>query len=133
MDTQDVQIAEAHQITPCMSQGRRHSLRASQMIRRVVTFLWAKTPVQPVQRMQSSFKLRAADDERRSPQGFGWAIAKALAEAGAEISLGVWVRPWTAIRMVNHRHVIGAAVRCAIAFRPWLPTHTCAVERRYRH
>lgn len=24
-------------------------------------------------------------------QGFGWAIAKALAEAGAEISLGVWV------------------------------------------
>ena len=25
-------------------------------------------------------------------QGFGWAIAKALAEAGAEISLGVWVR-----------------------------------------
>jgi NAD(P)-dependent dehydrogenase (short-subunit alcohol dehydrogenase family) len=25
------------------------------------------------------------------PQGFGWAIAKALAEAGAEISLGVWV------------------------------------------
>lgn len=30
-------------------------------------------------------------------QGFGWAIAKALAEAGAEISLGVWVRasaPW---------------------------------------
>jgi pyruvate dehydrogenase E2 component (dihydrolipoamide acetyltransferase) len=27
----------------------------------------------------------------RRPQGFGWAIAKALAEAGAEISLGVWV------------------------------------------
>ncbi len=25
------------------------------------------------------------------PQGFGWAIAKMLAEAGAEISLGVWV------------------------------------------
>lgn len=25
-------------------------------------------------------------------QGFGWAIAKALAEAGCEISLGVWVR-----------------------------------------
>lgn len=24
-------------------------------------------------------------------QGFGWAIAKCLAEAGAEISLGVWV------------------------------------------
>jgi enoyl-[acyl-carrier protein] reductase I len=24
-------------------------------------------------------------------QGFGWAIAKALAEAGAEISIGVWV------------------------------------------
>eukprot|EP00983_Pelagomonas_calceolata_P059855 1146110-Pelagomonas_calceolata.AAC.10 len=24
-------------------------------------------------------------------QGFGWGIAKALAEAGAEISLGVWV------------------------------------------
>ena len=24
-------------------------------------------------------------------QGFGWAIAKQLAEAGAEISLGVWV------------------------------------------
>jgi hypothetical protein len=24
-------------------------------------------------------------------QGFGWAIAKALAEAGCEISLGVWV------------------------------------------
>lgn len=24
-------------------------------------------------------------------QGFGWAIAKACAEAGAEISLGVWV------------------------------------------
>lgn len=24
-------------------------------------------------------------------QGFGWAIAKKLAEAGAEISLGVWV------------------------------------------
>jgi len=27
----------------------------------------------------------------RTLQGFGWAIAKALAEAGAEISLGVWV------------------------------------------
>lgn len=26
-----------------------------------------------------------------APQGFGWAIAKCLAEAGAEISLGVWV------------------------------------------
>ena len=26
-----------------------------------------------------------------TPQGFGWAIAKQLAEAGAEISLGVWV------------------------------------------
>ena len=26
-----------------------------------------------------------------APQGFGWAIAKNLAEAGAEISLGVWV------------------------------------------
>ncbi len=25
-------------------------------------------------------------------QGFGWAIAKAMAEAGAELSLGVWVR-----------------------------------------
>lgn len=25
------------------------------------------------------------------PQGFGWAIAKCLAEAGAEISVGVWV------------------------------------------
>ena len=24
-------------------------------------------------------------------QGFGWQIAKAMAEAGAEISLGVWV------------------------------------------
>lgn len=30
---------------------------------------------------------------RPSLQGFGWAIAKALAEAGAEISLGVWVSP----------------------------------------
>lgn len=28
---------------------------------------------------------------RALPQGFGWAIAKCLAEAGAEISLGVWV------------------------------------------
>lgn len=54
----------------------------------------------------------------RSSQGFGWAIAKALAEAGAEISLGVWVRPFTAIRMVHHRHIIVAAVRCAIAIRP---------------
>jgi enoyl-[acyl-carrier-protein] reductase (NADH) len=25
-------------------------------------------------------------------QGFGWAIAKSLADAGAEISLGVWVK-----------------------------------------
>lgn len=24
-------------------------------------------------------------------QGFGWAIAKALSEAGASVSLGVWV------------------------------------------
>ena len=24
-------------------------------------------------------------------QGFGWAISKCLAEAGAEVSLGVWV------------------------------------------
>lgn len=44
---------------------------------------------------------RAASDEcrlltsslpgSRLLQGFGWAIAKCLAEAGAEISLGVWV------------------------------------------
>lgn len=33
-----------------------------------------------------AFIAGVADD-----QGFGWAIAKALAEAGAEISLGVWV------------------------------------------
>ena len=28
---------------------------------------------------------------KRCLQGFGWAIAKSLAEAGAEVSLGVWV------------------------------------------
>jgi hypothetical protein len=37
-------------------------------------------------------------------QGFGWAIAKALAEAGAEISLGVWVRlRRTRIGLYSHR------------------------------
>ena len=36
---------------------------------------------------KKAFIAGVADD-----QGFGWAIAKALAEAGAEISLGVWVR-----------------------------------------
>lgn len=35
---------------------------------------------------KKAFIAGVADD-----QGFGWAIAKALAEAGAEISLGVWV------------------------------------------
>lgn len=35
--------------------------------------------------------LTARAAARCAPQGFGWAIAKALAEAGAEISLGVWV------------------------------------------
>eukprot|EP00877_Chromochloris_zofingiensis_P007000 jgi/Chrzof1/2553/Cz11g20040.t1_ENR[v5.2] len=37
-------------------------------------------------RGKKAFIAGVADD-----QGFGWAIAKALAEAGAEISLGVWV------------------------------------------
>ncbi|EIE24261.1 NAD(P)-binding protein, partial [Coccomyxa subellipsoidea C-169] len=37
-------------------------------------------------RGKKAFVAGVADD-----QGFGWAIAKALAEAGAEISLGVWV------------------------------------------
>jgi len=37
-----------------------------------------------------AFIAGVADD-----QGFGWAIAKALAEAGAEISLGVWVPAMT--------------------------------------
>ena len=36
---------------------------------------------------KKAFIAGVADD-----QGFGWAIAKALAEAGCEISLGVWVR-----------------------------------------
>lgn len=35
-------------------------------------------------------------------QGFGWAIAKQLAEAGAEISLGVWV-PALNIFETNYR------------------------------
>lgn len=38
---------------------------------------------------KKAFIAGVADD-----QGFGWAIAKALAEAGAEISLGVWVSYW---------------------------------------
>lgn len=37
-------------------------------------------------RGKKAFIAGIADD-----QGFGWAIAKALAEAGAEISIGVWV------------------------------------------
>ncbi|PNH06967.1 Enoyl-[acyl-carrier-protein] reductase [NADH], chloroplastic [Tetrabaena socialis] len=37
-------------------------------------------------RGKKAFIAGVADD-----QGFGWAIAKALAEAGAEIALGVWV------------------------------------------
>lgn len=37
-------------------------------------------------RGKKAFIAGVADD-----QGFGWAIAKSLAEAGAEISLGVWV------------------------------------------
>jgi enoyl-[acyl-carrier-protein] reductase (NADH) len=40
-------------------------------------------------------------------QGFGWAIAKALAEAGAEISLGVWVSIINDLFHVMHeRHPI---------------------------
>ena len=31
-------------------------------------------------------------------QGYGWAIAKALAEAGAEIIIGTWTPILTAIR-----------------------------------
>ena len=34
-------------------------------------------------------------------QGFGWAIAKALAEAGAEISLGVWVKLFESFAFSN--------------------------------
>ena len=45
-------------------------------------------PSQPLPNLsgKKAFIAGVADD-----QGFGWAIAKALAEAGAEISLGVWV------------------------------------------
>jgi len=56
-------------------------------------------------------------------QGFGWAIAKALAEAGAEISLGVWVstflgfclasaqaRPFLVLRTIER-----VCVGCSIA------------------
>ena len=40
-------------------------------------------------------------------QGFGWAIAKALAEAGAEISLGVWVNLITASAFDSHAFSTG--------------------------
>jgi hypothetical protein len=36
-------------------------------------------------------------------QGFGWAIAKALAEAGCEISLGVWVSGGPLLVIVSTR------------------------------
>jgi hypothetical protein len=42
-------------------------------------------------RLSCRRRLRSAQHPCRAAQGFGWAIAKCLAEAGAEISLGVWV------------------------------------------
>ena len=45
-------------------------------------------------------------------QGFGWAIAKALGEAGAEIALGVWVR----------RVSLSIAVHLATRWRTCMPT-----------
>ena len=47
---------------------------------------------------KKAFIAGVADD-----QGFGWAIAKALAEAGAEISLGVWVSLGGGVERANAR------------------------------
>ena len=49
-----------------------------------------------------SMHSRATDSLQGCTQGFGWAIAKALAEAGAEISLGVWVCTLAAALCVLH-------------------------------
>ena len=49
-----------------------------------------------------SMRSRATDSLQGCSQGFGWAIAKALAEAGAEISLGVWVSTLAAALCVLH-------------------------------
>ena len=65
------------------TQARRPSLQVSQMIRQVL------------QSYSVAGKWRVLLEHSgltNCMQGFGWAIAKALAEAGAEISLGVWVR-----------------------------------------
>ena len=111
----------------CMLQGRRHSLRALQMIRRVLTFLRVKAPVQSVRTMHSSLKLVVLLMDARSLQGFGWAIAKALAEAGAEISLGVWVRLSLAICMVTLPQPGRCSALC-YSHSSVLTTTTCEVS-----
>jgi hypothetical protein len=50
----------------------------------------------------------------QTKQGFGWAIAKALAEAGAEISLGVWVR----LLSLRARHWLSPAATRAPSSSP---------------
>ena len=60
-------------------------------------------------------------------QGFGWAIAKALAEAGAEISLGVWVSSlYTALALTRAYYTFFSRVLQHYALFPG----TCSVHIR---
>lgn len=61
-------------------------------------------------------------------QGFGWAIAKALAEAGCEISLGVWVSvpargflARSAARAMRNGPSFNATAPCCCCDNPLLP------------
>lgn len=62
--------------------------------------------------------LRVDRRDRPPLQGFGWAIAKCLAEAGAEISLGVWVPALNIFETSFRRGQSGARARGSCPAQP---------------